>query len=111
VNLNQHGNLWIVAKYSIVQVSCIHTCQGLEVHYKSVIIRPDPVVWDGEVRTVPATRDCHYRSIRSYKTGISSDPVAVTCETQPNDQKSIGASASQRQDLLGGSLCHRNLVD
>ena len=83
MNLNQHGSLCIVAKYSIVQVSCIHTCQGPEVHYKGVIIGPDLVIRDGEVRTVPATRDCHYRSIRSHKTGISTDPVAVTCETHP----------------------------
>ena len=30
-NLDQDGSLWIVAADSVVQVGCIHTCQGLEV--------------------------------------------------------------------------------
>ncbi|RZA30777.1 MAG: DUF2075 domain-containing protein, partial [Proteobacteria bacterium] len=80
-NLDQDGSLWIMAAHSIAQVGCIHTCQGLEVDYIGVIIGPDLVVREGQVRTAPAARDRHDRSIRGYKTRMRSDPVAAARET------------------------------
>lgn len=80
-NLDQDGSLWIMAEHSIAQVGCIHTCQGLEVDYIGVIIGPDLVVREGQVRTVPAARDRHDRSIRGYKTRMRSDPVETARET------------------------------
>jgi DUF2075 family protein len=51
-NLDVDGSLWIVAPGSVEQVGCIHTCQGLEVDYIGVIIGPDLVVRDGQVKTL-----------------------------------------------------------
>ena len=53
-NLDTDGSLWIIAPESIAEVGCIHTCQGLEVDYMGVIVGPDLVAEDGEVRAVPA---------------------------------------------------------
>jgi len=80
-NLDQDGSLWIMAEHSIAQVGCIHTCQGLEVDYIGVIIGPDLVVREGHVRTVPAARDRHDRSIRGHKARMRNDPVGAARET------------------------------
>lgn len=66
-NLSQDGSLWIIAKQSIDQVGCIHTCQGLEVDYIGVIIGPDLIVRNGRVVTNANLRDKQDRSMRGYK--------------------------------------------
>jgi uncharacterized protein len=48
-NLTKDGSLWIIAKESINEVGCIHTCQGLELDYVGVIIGPDLSVRDGRI--------------------------------------------------------------
>ena len=40
-NLTKDGSLWIIAKESIDEIGCIHTCQGLELDYVGVIIGLD----------------------------------------------------------------------
>ncbi len=79
-NLDKDGSLWIIAPESVEQVGCIHTCQGLEVDYIGVIIGPDLVVRDGQVKTVPEERDRHDRSIRGYKKRLKIDPEQVKAE-------------------------------
>lgn len=73
-NLSQDGSLWIIAKQSIDQVGCIHTCQGLEVDYIGVIIGPDLIVRNGRVVTNASLRDKQDRSIRGYKKLLKDDP-------------------------------------
>ena len=55
-NLGSDGSLWITADDSIDQVGCIHTCQGLELDYVGVIIGPDFVIEDGDLKTAAAGR-------------------------------------------------------
>ena len=73
-NLGTDGSLWIVAPNSIEEVGCIHTCQGLELDYVGVIIGPDLIARDGQLRTDPAGRSKMDRSIRGYKTMMKADP-------------------------------------
>ena len=73
-NLSQDDSLWIIAKQSIDQVGCIHTCQGLEVDYIGVIIGPDLIVRNGRVVTNASLRDKQDRSIRGYKKLLKDDP-------------------------------------
>lgn len=73
-NLSQDGSLWIIAKQSIDQVGCIHTCQGLEVDYIGVIIGPDLIVRNGRVVTNASLRDKQDRSMRGYKKLLKDEP-------------------------------------
>lgn len=73
-NLSQDGSLWIIAKQSIDQVGCIHTCQGLEVDYIGVIIGPDLIVRNGRVVTNANQRDKQDRSMRGYKKLLKDEP-------------------------------------
>ena len=79
-NLDKDGSLWIIAPESVEQVGCIHTCQGLEVDYIGVIIGPDLVVRDGQIRTTAEARDRHDKTIRGYKKRLQTDPDAVMAE-------------------------------
>ena len=72
-NLKDDGSLWLIAKNSVNQVGCIHTCQGLELDYVGVIIGDDFVVRDGIVITDPSKRSKNDRSIRGYKTQLKSN--------------------------------------
>ena len=80
-NLDQDGSLWIVAPNSIDQVGCIHTCQGLEVDYIGVIIGPDLIVRDGQVRTAPEQRDKYDRTVRGFKMRLKDDPSKAQADT------------------------------
>ena len=80
-NLDQDGSLWIVAPNSIDQVGCIHTCQGLEVDYIGVIIGPDLIVRDGQVRTAPEQRDKYDRTVRGFKKRLKDDPSKAQADT------------------------------
>ena len=77
-NLDQDGSLWIIAPTSIGEVGCIHTCQGLEVDYIGVIVGPDLIVRNGEVRTVPSARDRHDKSIMGLKGWLKKDEQAAS---------------------------------
>ena len=77
-NLGSDGSLWITADDSIDQVGCIHTCQGLELDYVGVIIGPDFVIEDGDLKTAAAGRSTMDRSIRGWKTLMRKDPVGTS---------------------------------
>ena len=66
-NLASDGNLWIIAKESVNEAGCIHTCQGLEVDYVGVIVGDDFVIRDGKVVTQPGKRAKTDKSLSGYK--------------------------------------------
>jgi len=71
-NLSSDGSLWIVAKESVDQIGCIHTCQGLEVDYIGVVVGDDFTVRDGKVITRPEKRAASDQSIKGYKSALKS---------------------------------------
>jgi DUF2075 family protein len=73
-NLDRDGSLWIMAKDSVEEVGCIHTCQGLELDYVGVIVGPDLIARDARLVTDPAARSKMDRSIRGWKKLMQSDP-------------------------------------
>ncbi len=77
-NLDTDGSLWIIAPESIEQVGCIHTCQGLELDYVGVIVGPDLVSEEDDVRTVPSARARQDQSIKGYRAMLESDPERAT---------------------------------
>lgn len=66
-NLASDGNLWIIAKESVNEVGCIHTCQGLEVDYVGVIVGDDFVIRNGKVVTQPKNRAKTDKSLNGYQ--------------------------------------------
>ncbi|MFA5962041.1 MAG: DUF2075 domain-containing protein [Parcubacteria group bacterium] len=72
-NLGSDGNLWIIAKNSVNEAGCIHTCQGLEVDYIGVIVGDDLIVRDGVVLVDPSKRAKTDASIKGYKTLLKKD--------------------------------------
>jgi DUF2075 family protein len=73
-NLGRDGSLWIVAPRSIDEVGCIHTCQGLEVDHIGVLIGPDLIYRDGQLRTAVESRSKMDRSVRGYKNLLKNGP-------------------------------------
>lgn len=73
-NLNKDGNLWILQDNSVEEIGCIHTCQGLELDYVGVIIGPDLVVREGEIKTNGLARSRNDSTIRGYKKMLREDP-------------------------------------
>jgi uncharacterized protein len=65
-NLASDGNLWIIAKESVNEVGCIHTCQGLEVDYVGVIVGDDFVIRNGKVVTQSKKRAKTDKSLNGY---------------------------------------------
>ncbi len=66
-NLSSDGSLWIVAKDSVDEIGCIHTCQGLELEYIGVVVGDDFTVRDGKVVTKPEKRATADQSVKGYK--------------------------------------------
>ena len=79
-NLDQDGSLWIIAKESIDQVGCIHTCQGLEVEYVGVIVGPDFVVLNEKMTTIPGKRAPQDRTLRGYGGRLRLNPEKAASE-------------------------------
>lgn len=73
-NLTEDGNLWIINPESVNEIGCIHTCQGLEVDYIGVIIGPDLIYEDGEVKVDPTKRAKSDASLKGYKSLLTKDP-------------------------------------
>ncbi len=73
-NLTQHGSGWLSHPESLSEIGCIHTVQGLELDYVGVVIGPDLVWEEGELRTCPEARSKHDRSIRGWKKRKKADP-------------------------------------
>jgi uncharacterized protein len=74
-NLSSDKFLWLIAKSSINEVGCIHTCQGLEVEYIGVIIGPDLIVRNGLITTQPSARDRYDKTLRGFKKLLKEDPI------------------------------------
>ena len=74
-NLTDDGNLWILTPSSIDQIGCVHTCQGLELEYAGVIIGPDLTMGSGgSLKTDPAKRAKHDKTVRGWMTLAEQDP-------------------------------------
>lgn len=73
-NLGADGSTWAIAKNSVDQIGCIHTCQGLEFDYVGVIIGPDLVVRDGVVVTDGFKRSKNDQSIKGFKSQFKINP-------------------------------------
>ena len=76
-NLGSDGSLWAIAKDSVEQIGCIHTCQGLEFDYVGVIIGPDLIVRDGKVVTNGFMRSNNDQSIKGFKSQHKADPIGA----------------------------------
>lgn len=76
-NLSSDGSLWIVAKASVDEIGCIHTCQGLEVDYIGVVVGDDLTVRDGEVVTRPEKRAASDQSVRGYKSAVKAGTEGI----------------------------------
>ena len=83
-NLIKHSYRWIIEPDSVSEAGCIHTCQGLELDYVGVIVGPDLVFRNGELRTDPAGRSKDDKSLAGYK----------------NAFKENAASANERADAI-----------
>jgi uncharacterized protein len=74
-NLTTDGNFWIVAKDSVQEVGCIHTCQGLDVDYVGVIIGPDMLYRNGRIVTDASQRASSDSSVKGYKKLLEEHPI------------------------------------
>lgn len=70
-NLVEDGSAYIIAKDSVNQVGCIHTCQGLELEYVGVIIGNDLLVRGGKIITQPDRRAKTDKSLHGYKRDLA----------------------------------------
>jgi DUF2075 family protein len=77
-NLTKHGSKWIIEADSVSEVGCIHTCQGLELDYVGVIIGPDLVFRNGELRTDPSGRSRDDKSLAGYKKAFKENEAEAT---------------------------------
>jgi uncharacterized protein len=73
-NLGSDGSTWAIARNSVDQIGCIHTCQGLEFDYVGVIVGPDLVVRDGIVVTDGFNRSKNDQSIKGFKSQFKKNP-------------------------------------
>lgn len=76
-NLRRDGSLWIVADDSVAEIGCIHTSQGLEVDFIGVIIGPDLVLEEGQVKTRPDKRARTDQSLKGLRKMMRTDPEAA----------------------------------
>lgn len=76
-NLGSDGSLWIIAKNSVQEVGCIHTCQGLEVDFIGVIIGPDLLVRDGAIVTDGFARHSRDKSLKGFRSWARRDSSAA----------------------------------
>lgn len=69
-NLENDGSTWIIAKDSINEIGCIHTCQGLEMDYVGVVVGNDIRFKNGRIITDVSERSGNDNSIKGIKTLI-----------------------------------------
>jgi len=72
---------WILSPDSVNQIGCIHTSQGLETDYVGVIIGPDLLYRDGELKTFPENRAKSDQSLKGWKKELAIDPEATLIKT------------------------------
>lgn len=69
-NLENDGSTWLIAKDSINEIGCIHTCQGLEMDYVGVIVGNDLRFKNERIITDVSERSGNDNSIKGIKTLI-----------------------------------------
>jgi DUF2075 family protein len=69
-NLTKDGSTWLIAKDSVNEIGCIHTCQGLEMDYVGVVVGNDLRMEDGKIITDASRRSSNDQSIKGIKTVI-----------------------------------------
>lgn len=69
-NLGSDGSTWLIAKDSVNEIGCIHTCQGLEMDYVGVIVGNDLIYDNGRIITDVSKRSANDNSIKGIKTLI-----------------------------------------
>lgn len=74
-NLANESTKWMIKPDSVVEIGCIHTCQGLEADYIGVIIGPDLISRNGEIVTNPNERARTDSSLNGYKKLLKDNPV------------------------------------
>lgn len=72
-NLTKDGSNWLIAKNSINEIGCIHTCQGLELDYVGVIIGNDLRIENNKIITDVGFRSKNDQSIRGIKKMMKED--------------------------------------
>jgi hypothetical protein len=80
LKLTEDGRRSIVAKESVNEVGCIHTCQGLELDYVGVIIGPDLVVKNGHIVTEPTRRARSDKSLSGLRKLAARDAKKADAE-------------------------------
>lgn len=65
---------WLIGDYSVEQIGCIHTCQGLELDYVGVIIGPEMVYRDNRVVTDGLKRSKNDQSLKGFKAMVKKNP-------------------------------------
>ncbi|PWG78011.1 DNA/RNA helicase domain-containing protein, partial [Pararcticibacter amylolyticus] len=65
-------------QYTVTEVGCIHTCQGLDADYVGVIIGPDLVVRNGEVVTDAFRRSSDETATKGKIKRMKNDPEGTT---------------------------------
>lgn len=73
-NLTKDGSTWLIAKNSINEIGCIHTCQGLEVDYVGVVIGDDLRYENGTIVTDVLKRSFMDQSVRGIKKMLKEEP-------------------------------------
>lgn len=67
-NLTKDGSTWLIAKDSINEIGCIHTCQGLEMDYVGVVVGNDLRLENGKIISDATRRSSNDQSIKGIKT-------------------------------------------
>jgi DUF2075 family protein len=76
-NLAAEGNTWIISATGVEEVGCVHTCQGLEVDTIGVIIGPDLVMRDGQLRVDPTACARSDKRLTGWRQALVMDPDAT----------------------------------
>jgi len=76
-NLTSDGSTWMIARNSVHEVGCVHTCQGLECDYIGVIIGPDLLYRNGTLITDPFARARSDQSLKGFKKEYKTNPDAA----------------------------------
>ena len=97
-NLAEDGGAYAIAPNSVEQVGCIHTIQGLDLHYAGVIIGPDFVVRDGKVVTRPEERARTDKALHGFKKALKENETKARAKADAiikNTYKTLLSRAMQ----------------
>jgi len=72
-NLTKDGSTWLIAKDSINEIGCIHTCQGLEMDYVGVVVGKDLRLIGDKIISDASMRSSNDQSIKGIKRILKED--------------------------------------